>query len=190
MPRTREQNKDIKDQRCQQIVDAALPLFALYNDKVSVDQICQQAKCSHGLFYHYFRDTDNLLNQIKRDEKFVTIEKELTTFNRDANISEALYHIVNKFNEFLKDAKDTDFALLVIIINSDDKVSFKNTLLSIVKEGQEQRVFAPGKPEDIVEIYLNENIGVLLKKLLQKSYKIKIIPTDNLVQIFYKKALV
>lgn len=189
MPRTREQNQDIKDQRRQQIVDAALPLFALYNDKVSVDQICQQAKCSHGLFYHYFRDTDHLLNQIKRDEKFSLIQKDLTTVNTDDNISEILYHIINRFNGYLAKAKDNDCALLVLIINNQDKISFRSTLLNIVKLGQEQHVFAPGKPEDIVDIYLDQNIGVLLKKLLQKSYKIKIIPTDNLVQIFYKKAL-
>ncbi len=55
MPKTQEQNDELKEQRKQNIVLAALIVFCEKGyDGTTVDDITKKAKCSHGLFYHYF----------------------------------------------------------------------------------------------------------------------------------------
>ena len=53
MPKSQEQNKAIREKKRQDIKEKALRLFAIQGyDEVSVDDICKNAKCAHGLFYH------------------------------------------------------------------------------------------------------------------------------------------
>ena len=55
MPRTKEQNDLIKDKRRTKLLSAALRVFATKGYReTSVDDITTEARCSHGLFYHYF----------------------------------------------------------------------------------------------------------------------------------------
>ena len=68
MPRTKEQNEIIKEQRKKKVCKAALKLFALHGFKdVAVDDITREANCSHGLFYHYFKDQKDIFLQIEQD---------------------------------------------------------------------------------------------------------------------------
>ena len=189
MPRTNDINKQIKDERKQSILTAALPLFALYANKVSVDMICDKAKCSHGLLYHYFRDSDNVLFNIKKTESFVNLKNQLLQTNDNGSPLDEIYQILQHVNSSISKAKNSDFAVLYLVLNDDDKTGFKNTLISLIKNGQKLNQIAAGKAEDLASIYIEQNNGVLLKKLLQKSYKIEIIPVDNLMQIFIKKTV-
>lgn len=59
MPRTEQQNQIIKDRRRAKLIKAALRVFAIKGyEKTSVDDITKEARCSHGLFYHYFDAKD------------------------------------------------------------------------------------------------------------------------------------
>lgn len=189
MPRTHDVNKAIKDERKQSILSAALPLFALYGDKVSVDMICEKAKCSHGLLYHYFRDANNVLYNIKRMPSYISLKEGIVNYQDNEYPLDSIYQIIGLVNNAISRAKYDDIACLVLILSDEEKDSLKSRLVSLVKEGQKCGQIAAGKPEDICNIYLQQNIGVLLKKLLQKSYKIQIIPVDNLIQIFNKKTV-
>ena len=189
MPRTSDVNKQIKDERKQSILSAALPLFALYGDKVSVDMICEKAKCSHGLLYHYFRDANNVLFNIKKMDSYANLKESLLKVVDNGSPIDSIYQILQHTNTAISKAKNDDFSLLYLIINDDEKNSYKNILVELVKNGQSTGQVTAGKPADIVGLYLNQNNGVLLKKLLQKSYKIEIRPVDNLMQIFMKKTV-
>lgn len=189
MPRTNDINTQIKDERKQSILSAALPLFALYGNKVSVDMICEKAKCSHGLLYHYFRDSDNVLFNIKKSQSFVDLKNKLLQTTDNGSPLDEIYQILQHVNSSISKAKNSDFALLYLILNDEEKLGFKTTLINLIKNGQKVNQIAAGKAEDLASIYIEQNNGVLLKKLLQKSYKIEIIPVDNLMQIFIKKTV-
>ena len=189
MPRTHDVNKMIKDERKQAILSAALPLFALYGDKVSVDMICEKVKCSHGLLYHYFRDANNVLYNIKRMPSYVAIKERILTYQKSDHQLDSIYQIIGNINSEISKAKQDDIASLVLILSDEEKDGVKNHLISLTKEGQKNGIISAGKPDDICNIYLQQNMGVLLKKLLQKSYKIEIAPVDNLIQIFNKKTV-
>ena len=125
MPRTNDVNKQIKDERKQTILSAALPLFALYGDKVSVDMICEKAKCSHGLLYHYFRDTDNVLFNIKKLDSYVDTKTLLVDVIDNQSPIDSIYQILQHTNDALDKAKNDKVSLLYLIINEDEKNSFK-----------------------------------------------------------------
>lgn len=189
MPRTNDINKQIKDERKQSILSAALPLFALYGDKVSVDMICEKAKCSHGLLYHYFRDANNVLLNIKKQASFIELKEQLLHVVDNDSPIDSIYQILQNTNSAISKSKIDTVSMLYLVINDDEKSSYKNTLIELVKNGQNVGQIVAGKPSEIVDVYLNQNNGVLLKKLLQKSYKIEILPVDNLMQIFIKKTV-
>lgn len=189
MPRTNEINKQIKDERKQSILTAAIPLFALYANKVSVDMICEKAKCSHGLLYHYFRDTNSVLHAIKISPSFSGLKKSLLDASSIGSPIDEIYQILQHVNSAILKAKNNDYALLYLVLNDDEKGNFKATMINLVKNGQKANQIVAGKAEDIVNIYIEQNNGVLLKKLLQKSSIIQIPPVDNLMQIFIKKTV-
>ena len=67
MPRTRKQNDAIKDKRRQDIIDAGLDLFIEKGfGGTSIDDITKKLKISHGLFYHYYKDKEELLLDVRK----------------------------------------------------------------------------------------------------------------------------
>ena len=189
MPRTNDVNKQIKDERKHSILVSAAPLFALYGEKVSVDMICEKAKCSHGLLYHYFRDANNVLFNIRKMDVYVKLKSELLETVDNQSAIDSIYQILKHVNTSIERAKNLDFSLMYLVINEDEKAGFKNSLIQYVKNGQIQNQVVAGKPENIVSVYINQINGVLLKKLLQKSYNLEIPPVDNIMQIFIKKTV-
>lgn len=64
-PRTKEQFQNIREERKQQILDAALEIFALNGfHKASISQIAKEASISKGLLYNYFENKEELLSQV------------------------------------------------------------------------------------------------------------------------------
>jgi AcrR family transcriptional regulator len=67
MPKTPEQNQQIKDERRANILNTALRLFALYGyDSIVINDITREANCSHGLFYHYFKNKVDLFLELMK----------------------------------------------------------------------------------------------------------------------------
>jgi len=61
MPKTREQCKEIRDERKESIIKQCTYLFDFESYKsVSIDTITKVSKCSHGLFYHYFKNKEDV----------------------------------------------------------------------------------------------------------------------------------
>ena len=68
MPRTPEQNQQIKDKRRGKLLLVALKVFALRGyDQVTIDNITTAAKCSHGLFYHYFDSKEAVFQALLKE---------------------------------------------------------------------------------------------------------------------------
>ncbi len=64
-PKTKEQNIEIKKNKREQIINAALKVFAEKTFKgASVSMITKKAGVSKGLLYSYFKSKDDLLKQI------------------------------------------------------------------------------------------------------------------------------
>jgi len=67
-PRTKEQFKNIRQERREQILEAALDIFAKKGYyKASISQIAIEAKISKGLLYNYFQNKEDLLKEVMSD---------------------------------------------------------------------------------------------------------------------------
>jgi AcrR family transcriptional regulator len=92
MPRTKEQNEIIRSARKQEILEAALQVFAEKGyANASISEIGRQANISKGLLYNYFESKDDLLQQI-------------LTFGSD-KISEGLFAENMTMEQFLADTE-------------------------------------------------------------------------------------
>lgn len=61
MPRTLEQNQQIRDERREQILQAALKVFARRGMVAAkISDIATEAGLSHGLVYHYFKSKEEV----------------------------------------------------------------------------------------------------------------------------------
>ncbi|MBO5714066.1 MAG: TetR/AcrR family transcriptional regulator, partial [Clostridia bacterium] len=55
----------IKEKRKEKIISSALKVFCEKGyQSATVDDITKKAKCSHGLFYHYFDNKKQLFEQV------------------------------------------------------------------------------------------------------------------------------
>ncbi len=65
MPRTQEQNEQIRESRRKQIMETAMEMFAREGyGHVSISSLAKQAGISKGLMYNYFESKEQLLQEI------------------------------------------------------------------------------------------------------------------------------
>lgn len=183
MPRTPIQFQQMKDERKLSILENALPLFALNGkDGVSIDMICQKAKCSHGLIYHYFKNTDQVYQELLTSNTYQSLFESLNSFNAESDT----YSTFEKLTKQLQNiAKDSRFAVCfaLLIISDDGKKSFYSNLLKLVSKGQKEGVVTGGNPVDILDTYFLVFKGLYQSILNQKHPKIRVPSIDNILKI-------
>ena len=95
MPRTEEQNKEIRESKIELIKKSALELFANEGfHNTSILQIAKKANVSKGLLYNYFDSKDDLLRSIVKEQ----IDKMWKNFdpNKDGILTEEEFiHYIN-----------------------------------------------------------------------------------------------
>lgn len=117
MPKTREQNEEIKNKRIKTILETALYFFAFEGyQAIKIDDITKKAKCSHGLFYHYFQTKDELF-QATMD----MVRKELSIYIGTVNLSQkakfALHDFLSKIVDILNSKNDLTVCMIYLILN-------------------------------------------------------------------------
>ena len=188
MPRTPLQFQQMKDERKLSILEASLTLFSLDRNKVSVDKICAAAKCSHGLVYHYFKDTDAIFDELKKSLTYKEILKKLDYKTNDKYAIECIRYYVYVFVDIAKSKSNNEIAFANIILSDDDKNSFNNELVKLVARGQKEGDVTGGDPKDITFCFVNLLKGIYLQYLTQKHPNAYVPSVDNIMQIFNKKS--
>ena len=183
MPRTREQFSEMKDERKSSILKAALPLFSL-NKKVSIDAICEKAKCSHGIIYHYYRNTDQIYDTLLRSDSFKNLQNRL--FNLPEGSS---YEKIEQIIKTLLDVSEKKFenvCYLNIIIKDREKNSLFMVLSKLIKEAQGSGSVIAGDPVALTECTFLLLKGLYLTFLLEKHPDIKVPSLETVMQLLRK----
>ena len=184
MPRTPIQFQQMKDERKLSILESALPLFAIYgSNDVSIDMICQKAKCSHGLFYHYFKNCEQIYKELLTSDSYKNIKNELLNLDENANEFSQVLSIAKKLLNIIKEPRFT-VCFANIIISEADKNSLYYKLTKLVESGQKKRLITGGKPVDIVETFLFTIKGIYFSLLTKKHSDIRVPSIDNILNIF------
>ena len=187
MPRTPLQFKQMKDERKLSILESALPLFAIHGkDGVSIDMICQKAKCSHGLVYHYFKNVLQVYDELLKSETYEALNTSLSEIDSS---KEAYPQIVNKVDKLLSiiDESNILISFSLIIISDESKKSFYSSFAKLVTQGQKEKTVTGGKPEDIVQTFFLLLKGLYQSLLNQKHPNVRVPSIDNILNIFRRK---
>ena len=118
MPRTKEQNELIKQQREHQILLSALYLFSYKGyDAVTLDELSDAANCSHGLIYHYYPSKQHLYDALI--EKIVNpmIAKLVSNFDYKQKAKFVMIDIMDSYLRALKSSNDEYAWAINLILN-------------------------------------------------------------------------
>ena len=187
MPRTREQFSEMKDERLNSILEAALPLFSVRGKKVSIDAIADKANCSHGIVYHYFKNSEEIYEKLLKSSTYVELNNKLMNVTL-GNSYEKIEEIISILLDISQDKIDR-ICYLNIIIKNDDKNSLFNILCKLIKEGQNSGKIIAGEPEQVVNTLFFVFKGIYLSFLLEKHPAIKVPSLENVMQLIRKPIL-
>lgn len=184
MPRTPLQFQQMKDERKLSILESALPLFAINGkDGVSVDMICQKAKCSHGLAYHYFKNSDQIYSELLSSNTYKNLFSNLNLFDLSKDSYFQLVALTNKLVELVNESK-TILAFGLIILSSEDKGSLRISVTKLISQGQKEGTITGGTPSDITNTLFLFFKGLFLSRLNEKHPRDKAPSVDNIIKIF------
>ena len=182
MPRTREQFSEMKDERRSAILKAALPLFSI-DQKVTIDMIADKAKCSHGIVYHYYRNTDQILEKLLKSSTNVELRTKL--FSPEGSSYEKIEQIISTLLDVSKE-KFENVCYFNMIIRENDKMSLRFLLTKLIKDGQTANTIIGGEPNQLVDSVLLMLKGIYLTFLLEKHPNIKVPSCETVMQLLRK----
>ena len=173
MPRTPEQNQNIKDKRRGKLLLHALKAFAVHGyDHTAIDDITKAAKCSHGLFYHYFPS---------KEAVFEALIKECFSDSIADAIPEALAlggaSGIRRLAQFVEDAgkgsaKDLAIAVIVLELGSAKNLDEAGrrfakehdvllALAKLIKQAQEEGKAVDGNPKEVAQAMFDLFLGAI-----------------------------
>ena len=183
MPRTREQFKEMKDERKSSILSAALILFST-SEKVSIDSICEKLKCSHGIIYHYFSNVNRIYDCLLASENFKVLKSELFDQNEGSSYDK-IEHIFSVCLDVSQKDKEK-VAYLNILIKDKEKGSLYSLLSKFIKDGQAAGSVIGGEPSQIVDSLFLLLKGLYLSLLLEKHPDVKVPSLETVMQLIRK----
>lgn len=177
MPKTKEQNENIKSQRKQAIITSALELFATKGfENTSIDDIAKFVNCSHGLIYHYYKSKYEILDVILLfGEKWVNsfLIEQLSikgnAYDKMLNLTEKLIVSLSndkKLSNYFKVVLEaiifqqtkTESTLFDKPINSQHF----SRLIEIINQGKEEGIFIDKDTDKLLKYYLMILKGILV----------------------------
>ena len=183
MPRTREQFSEMKDERKASILGAALPLFAT-SEKVSIDAICEKAKCSHGIIYHYFKNTKQILETLLKSSTCIELKQKLFSFDGGSTY-EKIEQIISTLLDVSPKQLDV-VSYLYMIIKERGKESLYNLLYKLLHDGQIGGSIVAGEPSELTDSIFLMLKGIYLSFLLEKHPNIKVPSVETVMQLLRK----
>ena len=182
MPRTKEQFRAMKEEREAVILKTALPLFSL-GQKITVDLIVEKAKCSHGIVYHYFKNTDQILEKLLKKPIYSELKHKL--FNVEGSSYEKISQIISVLLDVSKE-KFENVCYLNMIIKENDKTSLRVFLTKLIRDGQISGTIIGGEPSQLVDSVFLLLKGTYLTFLLEKHPDIKVPSVETVMQLLRK----
>lgn len=197
MPRNEEQNAAIRDQRKTKILDKSLRLFATKGfDNVSVDDITLASNCSHGLFYHYFKNKEDVylaLMELKKQQykDYLIPREEMIKAGGYAGLK-----IIAEYCEKICQASDNVVYFVNLAANRHFCTSMVNNaiigddvfgpLTKLIKEGQKDGDVVAGDPMELAHFFIDFCNGAMSRRILVGKERFVTIHSENILRIFSK----
>ncbi|MFD0697532.1 TetR/AcrR family transcriptional regulator [Paenibacillus sp. GCM10027628] len=172
-PLNDEQLHQIRDERREQIMGAALQVFAkrgILGTKMSM--IAAEAGISHGLLYHYFKSKEELFTTLVEGAMIGSQEAMSSIYDLPGSPIAKL----RALTEDILDESGTPYFLLIHQARTSDGVpdkvkqliedysmkKFVDALLPLFVEGQRSGEIITGNPEELISSYLSVLSGLMV----------------------------
>jgi len=180
MPRSKEQNLEIRGQRSEGILNAALRVFSrrgMVATKIS--DIAQEAGLSHGLVYHYFKSKEEIFTRLVRRAAESSVDIiEQSQLQADSPLGKIKWMTEQIFNSFSEGQQLLLFLIMIQASTSDavpDEVkqllsssefqSPVSCLVPIIVEGQQRNEIVHDDPVLLAVSYYAFIQGFAINKL-------------------------
>lgn len=196
MPRTPAQNQTIKDRRRSKLILFALKAFAEYGyDHTAIDDITRPAKCSHGLFYHYFSSKEAVFDALI-DEVLLGADEVPMAAALELGGTKGLRLLAEYAEKSAKVGSKALFVAKITIdlrtaknLNANGKAFQKqhnilNGLTELFRQGQEEGKVVAGNPKDIAVATLDLVQGAIAR--LVEEPQSTILSSDLLFGLILK----
>jgi AcrR family transcriptional regulator len=199
MPRTPEQNKRIKDRRRERIMGVALRLFAMQGyDAVTVDDITVGAKCSHGLFYHYFDSKDDIFSAILKES--VMVGTAMPPFDQalQAGGAKGLKILADYCESAASKSDDLMYYAEIYVTmhmqqTLGEKPELKKNVIepmhylkTLIQQGQAEGKIINGNPLHIALAFYDFIIGAIISRVTLGRKNFVVIPSDIIMGMLLK----
>lgn len=202
MPKTPEQYRQIKDERKTRILNAALRLFALQGyDSVVVNDIARASECSHGLFYHYFKNKADVFAELmKASEKRALLKRDEHNFDKALAI-EAIRKIVFLMLEDIYREDESPYFLYMFVnmhlqktlppppkhkLDGPNKPFFQ-FFIDLIARGQKEGDVSGGDPKEFAIIYYSIIKGLCYTRLNMVDRSPTRVSPDIIMNLFIRK---
>lgn len=197
MPRTPEQNQTIKDKRRAKLISYGIKAFAVNGyDHTAIDDITKPAKCSHGLFYHYFDSKETVFRAL--------IDEQLTQ-EYELPVKAALelggvkgLRLLADYAEKVAKATPREVCIAQITVSLADAANLddygrefqrshdlESALVTLLKQGQDEGKVVAGDPVHIARAIMDMVRGGLSRINIRPSEEAA-IPSDILFGLILK----
>lgn len=173
-PLNENQLEEIRNERKQQILEAALKVFAENGMKLTkISMIAKEAGVSHGLVYHYFKSKEEVLfeslKSLMGDGELLI--KEINSLNAtplekikyftkfaltegNTHVFRVISHVLKPNSEIPEDTKN--------LIEKQSN-SYIELMFPLIIQGQEIGEIIKENPEVLVQLYLSVLSGLLIE---------------------------
>ena len=165
-PRTEEQFQDLRDNRRNQILDAALKVFAKRGlTATKITDISAEANLSHGLIHHYFKSKEEVFVEVTRR----AIERSSGMYAKIENMQARpleIMKLITERNIMTADAEENALSWLFMInVIISDVVPDEAKMLAasayapigltveLIRKGQSLGEITDGDPERLAVTY-------------------------------------
>ena len=183
-PRNEEQNTLIKDERREQILSAALKVFATKGFAASkISDIVARGGMSHGLVYHYFRSKEEIFFELLKQAMTTSSQSLVMVDQMDLPPIEKIRQTARYILGGIENYEDSAYYFLIVIhasvMEESDEIKelmdtsniAVQTLTTIVAAGQKTGEVKEGDPLAMAITFFAAIQGLALYKLSMENFK-------------------
>ncbi|MFD2630427.1 TetR/AcrR family transcriptional regulator [Oceanobacillus kapialis] len=180
MPRQEQQNKQIRDERKEQILRAALQVFARRGMVAAkISDIAKEAALSHGLVYHYFKSKEEIFTTLVKKASDRSMGVIYDAKQQRGTPLEKLEWMTEKILEGMESSENTLLFLIMMqastsdavpeevkdFLTGEEAISPVKATLPLIMEGQEEGDIVQTNPVTLAITFYAFIQGLAINKI-------------------------
>lgn len=182
-PRSEQQNSIIKDERREQILSAALKVFATRGFAATkISDIVRAGGMSHGLVYHYFKSKEEIFYELVTRAIYYAGKSLVMVDEMPLSPLEKVRQTAKYILSGIDMGQESSYYFLIVVhasvIESTEKSKYLKdsevpvmTMVKILTQGQKEGDIKSGDPLEFATLFFSTILGLAVYKLTMPGFK-------------------